>query len=76
MQGNIYVCVYYFADLLEGVPLYPLYKRLASALLRCMDSEEFFWTGCNSSENASMQQKHIEWHKLIVEKGTEIVNVK
>ncbi|XP_061365169.1 uncharacterized protein LOC133308551 [Gastrolobium bilobum] len=67
-------------DSLEGVPLYPLYKRLASALLRCMDSEAFYGTGCNLAmahefENASMKQKHSEWHKLIVENGSEIMNI-
>ncbi|KAK7272004.1 hypothetical protein RJT34_28326 [Clitoria ternatea] len=67
-------------DSLEGVPLYPLYKCLASALLRCMDSETFCSTECNSAvtlefEDSSMQQKHNEWHKLIVEKGSEILNI-
>lgn len=60
------------------MPPYPLYKSLASALLRCMDSEEFCWTDCNlamTHENTSMQQKHNEWHKLILEKGSQIVNV-
>jgi hypothetical protein len=73
-----------FADSLEGVPPYPLYKRLASALLRCMDSESFCSTGfnldmmmmiINEFERPSMLKKHNEWHKLIVEKGSEIVNV-
>ncbi|KAK7261643.1 hypothetical protein RIF29_27959 [Crotalaria pallida] len=66
-------------DSLEGVPPYPLYKRLASALLRCMDSEAICWTGCNLAmtleDTTSMQQNHDEWHKLIVEKGSEIVNI-
>lgn len=71
-------------DSLEGVPPYPLYKRLASALLRCMDSESFCSTGfnldmmmmiINEFERPSMLKKHNEWHKLIVEKGSEIVNV-
>jgi len=67
---------------LEGVPPYPLYKHVASALLRCMDSESFCSTGfnldmmmINEFEKPSMQQKHLEWHKLIVEKGSEIVDV-
>ncbi|KAK7325084.1 hypothetical protein VNO77_29153 [Canavalia gladiata] len=67
-------------DSMEGVPSYPLYKHLASALLRCMDSETFYTTGCNLAlthefEDPSIQQKHKEWHKLIVEKGSEIVNI-
>lgn len=67
-------------DSLEGVPQYPLYKWLASALLRCMDSETFCKAGCNLAmahdfEDSSMQQKQKEWHKLIVEKGLEIVNI-
>ncbi|PNX93509.1 hypothetical protein L195_g016663, partial [Trifolium pratense] len=28
-----------YFDSLEGVPPYPLYKRLASALLKCIDSQ-------------------------------------
>ncbi|RYR42566.1 hypothetical protein Ahy_A08g039028 isoform B [Arachis hypogaea] len=68
-------------DLLEGVPLYPLYKRLALVLLKCMDSQTFFWTGsCNSSvtneiDIASVQKKHSEWHKLILDKISEILNI-
>ncbi|XP_020224690.1 uncharacterized protein LOC109806638 isoform X3 [Cajanus cajan] len=67
-------------DSLEGVPPYPLYKRLASSLLRCMDSETFCGTGCNLAmvdefEDSSMQHKRNEWHKLIVEKGLEMVNI-
>lgn len=67
-------------DSLEGVPPYPLYKCLAAAILRSMDSETFCRTGCNLAmahefEDSSMQQKQKEWHKLIVEKGLEIVNI-
>lgn len=74
--------MFYFAESsLEGVPQYPLYNRLASALLRCMDSQAFSSTNCNLEmmnnkfENSSMQQKHNEWQDLIIEKGSEIVNV-
>ncbi|XP_039686809.1 uncharacterized protein [Medicago truncatula] len=71
---------YHSHDSFEGVPSYPLYSRLASALLRCIDSQVFCNTISldmmnNEFENSSMQQKHNEWHKLIVEKGSEIVNV-
>ncbi|ESW22447.1 hypothetical protein PHAVU_005G154600 [Phaseolus vulgaris] len=67
-------------DSLEGVPPYPLYKCLASALLRCMHSETFCRTGanlamCHEFEDSSAQQKQQEWHKLILEKGFEIVNI-
>ncbi|QCE09103.1 uncharacterized protein LOC114183748 [Vigna unguiculata] len=67
-------------DSLEGVPPYPLYKRLASALLRCIDSGTFCRTGSNLAmghefEDSSIQQKQREWQKLILEKGFEIVNV-
>ncbi|KAI4324339.1 hypothetical protein L6164_023886 [Bauhinia variegata] len=66
------------SDLLEGVPPYPLYKRLASALLKCMNSEAFCWT-CNDllmiHDTSSIKQKQNEWHKLIVDKGSEIVNI-
>ncbi|CAK8535972.1 unnamed protein product [Lathyrus sativus] len=65
----------------EGVPPYPLYNRLASSLLRCMDSQAFSSTSCNLEmmnnefENSSMQQKHNEWQNLILEKESEIVNI-
>jgi len=79
-QDNVYAYFYYFADSLEGVPPYPLYKRFSSALLKCMDSETFCRTGANLAmtdefEDSSMQQKRNEWHRLIVEKGFEIENV-
>ncbi|CAJ1955520.1 unnamed protein product [Sphenostylis stenocarpa] len=79
-QENICAYFHYFADSMEGVPAYPLYKRLASALLRCMDSETFCRTGGNLAmvhefEDSSIQQKQQVWHKLIVEKGFEILNV-
>ncbi|XP_058748790.1 uncharacterized protein LOC131621758 isoform X2 [Vicia villosa] len=70
-----------FESSLEGVPPYPLHNRLASALLRCMVSQSFSSTSCNLEmmnnefENSSMQQKHNEWQKLILDKGSEIVNV-
>ncbi|KAF7824433.1 uncharacterized protein G2W53_022577 [Senna tora] len=66
------------ADSLEGVPPYPLYKCLASALLKCMNSGEFCRT-CNHltmvHEYSSIQQKQNEWQELIVEKGSETVNI-
>lgn len=76
----MYAYFYYLADSLEGVPPYPLYKRIASALLRCMESETFCRIGgnlamTNEFEDSSIQQKRNEWHKLIVEKGFEIENV-
>ena len=80
IQDNPYAYFNCFADSLEGVPPYPLYKCLASALLRCMHSETFCRTGanlamCHEFEDSSAQQKQQEWHKLILEKGFEIVNV-
>ncbi|CAL5200060.1 unnamed protein product [Lathyrus oleraceus] len=80
-QDNASSSSSYFESFLEGVPQYPLYNRLASALLRCMDSQGFCSTGCNIEmmnnkfENSSMQQKHNEWQNLIIEKGSEIVNI-
>ncbi|KAG2371211.1 uncharacterized protein HKW66_Vig0213850 [Vigna angularis] len=67
-------------DSLEGVPPYPLYKRLPSALLRCIDSGTFCRTGSNLAmghefEDSSIQQKQQQWQKLILEKGFEIGNV-
>ncbi|XP_045799918.1 uncharacterized protein LOC123894083 [Trifolium pratense] len=70
-----------YFDSLEGVPPYPLYKRLASALLKCIDSQVFCSKSCNFEmmnnefENSTMQKKHNEWQKLILEKGSEIVNI-
>ncbi|XP_019436532.1 PREDICTED: uncharacterized protein LOC109342923 isoform X1 [Lupinus angustifolius] len=58
-------------DSIEGVPPYSLYKCIASSLLKCIDSEAFCLTPCN----LAMQKKYDEWHNLILDKGSEIVNI-
>ncbi|KAK4286597.1 hypothetical protein QN277_003129 [Acacia crassicarpa] len=62
-------------DSLEGVPSYPLYNRLASALLKCTSSGAFCRI-CNHltmiRDCSHIQQKGNEWQKLIVENGSEI----
>ncbi|KAJ8760333.1 hypothetical protein K2173_011886 [Erythroxylum novogranatense] len=66
------------ADTFDGVPRYPLFKRLASAiyhsvvsgaLCRTYDKVEF------SSEDNFLKQKEEEWEKSILEKGTQIMYI-
>lgn len=68
-----------FADsFLEGVPMYPLYKRLASALQETVTSGTFYSTYCKMEligVEESLKQKESEWQKLVSEKVSEIVNV-
>ncbi|KAJ8774785.1 hypothetical protein K2173_017231 [Erythroxylum novogranatense] len=65
-------------DPFDGVPRYPLFKRLASAiyhsivsgaLCRTYDKAEF------SSEDGCLKQKEEEWEKSILEKGTQIMDI-
>lgn len=66
------------ADSYSGVPPYPLYKRLASSLLESIDSKTYVWLRCNSKlipEGSSFKHKENEWQKLVLDKGSEIVNV-
>ncbi|GMY32580.1 hypothetical protein FCV25MIE_27822 [Fagus crenata] len=65
-------------DSFEGVPLYPLYKRLASGLLESINSKAF----CRSQsglklipEGSSSKQQENEWQELVLDKGSEIVNI-
>lgn len=71
-------CFYCFTDSLEGVPPYPLYKGLASALLKCVGTGVFCRT-CNHlniiHEYSFIHEKQNEWQKLIMEKGSEALNV-
>lgn len=65
-------------DSFEGVPPYPLYKRLASSLLESIDSKAFCRSHCNLTlipEGSSLKQKENEWQKLILDKGSKIVNI-
>ena len=66
------------ADSFEGVPPYPLYKRLSAALYRSIISGAFweiYSTMALIHEDSSLKQKE-EWNKLVVDKGLELVNVK
>uniref|UniRef100_A0A7N2MSZ8 ASCH domain-containing protein n=1 Tax=Quercus lobata TaxID=97700 RepID=A0A7N2MSZ8_QUELO len=62
----------------EGVPPYPLYKRLASALLESINSKAFCrkYSDLNFiPEGSSSKQEENEWKKLVLDKGSEIVNI-
>ncbi|XP_050255762.1 uncharacterized protein LOC126701599 isoform X3 [Quercus robur] len=62
----------------EGVPPYPLYKRLASALLESINSKAFCrkYSDLNFiPEGSSSKQEENEWQKLVLDKGSEIVNI-
>ncbi|KAF3953089.1 hypothetical protein CMV_021431 [Castanea mollissima] len=62
----------------EGVPPYPLYKHLASALLESINSKTFCRTQNSLKfipEGSSLKQEENEWQKLVLEKGSEIVNI-
>ena len=61
-----------------GVPEYPLYKRLALSLLKSIASGCF----CGCFEKVSLgkevswlKEKEDEWRKMIIQKGSELVNV-
>ncbi|KAI5351077.1 hypothetical protein L3X38_003968 [Prunus dulcis] len=62
----------------EGIPPYPLYKRLALALHESIASGTLFGT-CNNitiiHQESPLKEKENEWQKLILEKGSELVNV-
>lgn len=63
----------------EGVPLYPLYKHLASAFHRCLTSGTFCGTSNTMTqiqENELLKQKANEWSKLMMDKGSELMNVR
>ncbi|KAJ6991469.1 hypothetical protein NC653_019599 [Populus alba x Populus x berolinensis] len=65
-------------DSFDGVALYPLYKRLASALYRSVKSGAV----CRTYEkmvfgdkDSNLKQKEENWDQLIKEKGLELINV-
>ncbi|KAL5543198.1 hypothetical protein UlMin_010908 [Ulmus minor] len=65
-------------DSLEGVPPYPLYKRLGDSLYHSMISGTFQTTYNKMAMlgvESSLKQKEEEWQKLISEKGSEIINM-
>ncbi|XP_021643354.2 uncharacterized protein LOC110637521 isoform X2 [Hevea brasiliensis] len=62
----------------EGVPQYPLFTRLASALYQCIISGSFCKTYGEIefiNEDISLKQKEDEWNKLIMEKGSDLKNM-
>ncbi|KAJ4723551.1 RNA-binding ASCH domain protein [Melia azedarach] len=63
---------------LQGVPPYPLYKRLALALCRSVVSGDFCTT-CRKvplmNEDSFLEQKEEEWSQLILNKGSQLVNL-
>ncbi|KAL5543203.1 hypothetical protein UlMin_010913 [Ulmus minor] len=65
-------------DSFEGVPPYPLYKRLGDSLYHSMISGTFQTTYNKMAMlgvESSLKQKEEEWQKLISEKGSEIINM-
>ncbi|KAK3031885.1 hypothetical protein RJ639_035195 [Escallonia herrerae] len=62
----------------EGVPPYPLYKRLAASLWQCISSRAFCRTHnkmASIDEDNSWKQKEDEWNKLILQHGSELLNI-
>lgn len=66
------------ADFSEGVPPYPVYKHLASALHQWIISGSI----SSSSENVpllcedeTLKEMKIKWNELVSQKGSELVNV-
>ncbi|XP_074320064.1 uncharacterized protein LOC141656870 isoform X2 [Silene latifolia] len=62
----------------SGLPLYPLYKSLASALHQCIMSGSFvsvFETVSPMSEDDSLKELKEKWNELISVKGFELVNL-
>nr|XP_043630512.1 uncharacterized protein LOC122601843 [Erigeron canadensis] len=66
------------SDQFEGVPPYPLYKHLASALWKSISSGTVHRMHANPSlinEAPSLKEKEQEWNKIIVEKGSDLVKL-
>ncbi|THG02278.1 hypothetical protein TEA_012249 [Camellia sinensis var. sinensis] len=62
----------------EGVPTYPLYKLLASALYHSISFATFhrpYDTMALIHDDTSFKQKEDEWIELVVEKGSELLKV-
>ncbi|KAL4567689.1 hypothetical protein LXL04_023281 [Taraxacum kok-saghyz] len=65
-------------DISEGVPAYPLYKHLASALCRSISLGAIHTPNANIPlihDDSSMNQKMIEWNKIILEKGSDLIQM-
>lgn len=66
------------ADSFDGVPPYPLYKRLASSLLKSIDFKAFPRSRCSLTlipDGSSSKQKEYEWQNLVLDEGSKIVNI-
>ncbi|KAF9618639.1 hypothetical protein IFM89_002334 [Coptis chinensis] len=66
------------SDGLVGVPPYPLYTRLASALHHCISSGTFVRTShavVPFEEDGLLEERKDGWNKLILDKGNELVNM-
>ncbi|KAI7728206.1 hypothetical protein M8C21_012898 [Ambrosia artemisiifolia] len=62
----------------EGVPPYPLYKHLASALLNSISSGSIHKMHTDTlliDEDPSLKQKECEWNKIIQEKGADLIKM-
>ncbi|XP_044499980.1 uncharacterized protein LOC123221253 [Mangifera indica] len=66
-------------DLLQGVPLYPLYKRLALALVRSVSCGAFCRTYNDGvvlvREDGLLKEREEAWSELVLNKGAELVNI-
>ncbi|MQL86960.1 hypothetical protein Taro_019490, partial [Colocasia esculenta] len=70
LQGEV-------SDDCDGVPVYPLYKRLARAIQRCIDHGSFLRTSKfikGIPEDESLKGKEKEWNELIADQGSELLN--
>ncbi|XP_071687070.1 uncharacterized protein [Rutidosis leptorrhynchoides] len=66
------------SDNFEGVPPYPLYKPLASALCKSILSGAMQRTDSTTlllHEDSSLKQKECEWNKVILEKGSDLIKM-
>ncbi|XP_047977022.1 uncharacterized protein LOC125219167 [Salvia hispanica] len=69
--------LYTDADVSEGVPLYPLYKRLALSLYQSISSgvlctcQEFI----PAHEEPNRRKKDEEWNKMVAEKGSALLSL-
>ncbi|WOL00399.1 hypothetical protein Cni_G09112 [Canna indica] len=67
------------ADACGGVPAYPLYKHLARAIRRCIESGSFSRSMCITMHSISLYEaaklKESEWDNVILDKGSELTNM-
>ncbi|CAL0322097.1 unnamed protein product [Lupinus luteus] len=61
------------SDSFKGVPLYPLYKHLASSLFTFITSDSF--SSPMTLQHIFMHHKHNHCHKLILDKGSQLLNI-